>query len=287
VPAEPASETFAAEVAPAPVEFDLPFVRVQGVEPELGPEPEAAPVAEFVEYDFTSEAVAEPAVDSVPEPQPEPLDSGVDFERDLLALGLGELPADLLGSPEEPPAVAEQAWIDPAAEAPEPTPGSSARDGDVSAEVALDEIAELTASLDLPVEVPVEVTPVQVAGEDAVDFSELLESLDLGPEIEAEPIVVEPAPDFDEELLREVAPAGETGGVISTDAYLEDITIDDLGFTGGLTDELSALTGMDRPARPTANVNRIPDSSAEGVLHRDTRVDKDTLLKIIDGIKRL
>ena len=56
----------------------------------------------------------------------------------------------------------------------------------------------------------------------------------------------------------------------------------------GLTDELSALTGLGRPGRPTASVNKIPEPAAAGdVLRRDTRVDKDTLLKIIDGIKNL
>ena len=53
-----------------------------------------------------------------------------------------------------------------------------------------------------------------------------------------------------------------------------------------MTDELSALTGADRPARPVVNVSGIPERSA-GVLQRDQRVDKDTLLRIIDGIKSL
>ncbi len=93
--------------------------------------------------------------------------------------------------------------------------------------------------------------------------------------------------DFDEELLRDVAPEAETGGVISTDAFLEDIG-GDMDFSGGLTDELSALTGLGRQGRPTASVNKIPEPAAAGdVLRRDTRVDKDTLLKIIDGIKNL
>ena len=59
-----------------------------------------------------------------------------------------------------------------------------------------------------------------------------------------------------------------------------------MGLSGGMTDELSALTGADRPARPVVNVSRIPDRES-GVLTRDQSVDKDTLLKIIDGIKNL
>jgi len=100
------------------------------------------------------------------------------------------------------------------------------------------------------------------------------------------PLVIAADADFDEDLLREVAPA-ETGGVISTDAFLDDITMDDMDFSGGLTDELSALTGADRPNRPTTSVNKLPDANSGELLHRDARVDKDTLMKIIDGIKNL
>jgi hypothetical protein len=68
-----------------------------------------------------------------------------------------------------------------------------------------------------------------------------------------------------------------------------DISVDDmgLGFSGGLTDELSALTGAERKQpRPQASVNQIPESGSS-VIQRDARVDKDTLLKIIEGIKGL
>ena len=56
--------------------------------------------------------------------------------------------------------------------------------------------------------------------------------------------------------------------------------------SGELTDELSALTGADRPLRPVASVRRLP-AEGETLLHRDTRVDRDTLLKIIEGVKNL
>ncbi len=77
--------------------------------------------------------------------------------------------------------------------------------------------------------------------------------------------------DFDEELLREVSAPAETGGVISTDAFLEDIAGGEPDFSGGLTDELSALTGLGRPGRPTASVNKIPEPAASGELLRQTR----------------
>ncbi|NTU71080.1 MAG: hypothetical protein HGB10_04595, partial [Coriobacteriia bacterium] len=127
------------------------------------------------------------------------------------------------------------------------------------------------------------------------DFSELLDSLEsdaaqVAPSSMTPPPLYESMPDaafdFDEELLREVAPTVEPAGVISTDSFLDDIGGGDIDFDGGLTDELSALTGVGRPSRPSASVNRIPESGTE-TLSRDTRVDRDTLLKIIDGIKSL
>ena len=71
---------------------------------------------------------------------------------------------------------------------------------------------------------------------------------------------------------------------MSTDAFLDEVEV--IGLSGGMTDELSALTGADRPSRPVVNVTAIP-APGSGVLKRDQSVDKDTLLKIIDGIKSL
>ena len=60
-----------------------------------------------------------------------------------------------------------------------------------------------------------------------------------------------------------------------------------LAFSGGLADELSALTGATRPtARPQATVRAIPETGGTS-LTRDRRVDRETLMKIIDGIKGL
>ncbi len=243
------------ELAEEPAEV---FVRVEPV-PGLEAFVQEPPQAEEIDL-LNVETLAEDVVaptDSIPVPTD-------DFERDLMSLGLGELPADLFGDalaaeetePEEP----TYEWV----ETPDPV---------------------------------LDVVPAPLPTDDGLhespDFSELLESLDVEPEpvaIEPEvtliPIVVTADADFDEDLLREVAPA-ETGGVISTDAFLDDITMDDMDFSGGLTDELSALTGADRPSRPTTSVNKIPDPNSAELLRRDARVDKDTLLKIIDGIKNL
>lgn len=309
-PIEPAVETA--------VELDVPGEQITPVEStdvesaglpaELPEEPSA-----FVEPDVESpESVVEPAAD--------------EFARDLLALGLGELPSDLLSpvgeepgahtestdvsvieadtAPEaastdivdeviEPMSVAEPlaelqtvaepmseaAW--PAAEQPEAEPAAD--------DEPLDELAALSASLDLPVDVPTEAATFETGEDEAPDFSALLDSLDVDAEDApaAEPEVTPEAAGFDVDLLMDEEPASG-GGVISTDAFLEDISMDDLGFSGSLTDELSALTGAERRGapRPQASVNAIPDAGSNQ-LHRDTRVDRDTLLKIIDGIQKL
>jgi len=262
---EPASlvepDSGAGAVEPSEVDAEEPaevFVRVEPV-PGLEAfvqEPPQAEETDLPDVEAPAADVTAPT-DSIPVPAD-------DFERDLMSLGLGELPADLFGdSPAAEEAESEEPtyeWV----EAPEPVAAVS----------------------------PVP-TPADDGQHEGPDFSELLESLDVEPEpvaIEPEvtpiPIVVTADADFDEDLLREVAPA-ETGGVISTDAFLDDITMDEMDFSGGLTDELSALTGMDRPNRPTTSVNKIPDPNSAELLRRDARVDKDTLLKIIDGIKNL
>ena len=256
---EPDPETLPAEAPEAPAEVPAEvFVRVEPV-PGFEAFVQEPPLVEAAEAHVveTSAETAE-SIDSTTEVPTE------DFERDLMSLGLGELPADLFGdalTAEEPEAKEPTyEWV----EAPEPVAAVA------SAQAFSDD-----------------------GQQEPPDFSELLESLDVEPEpvaIEPEatpiPIVVTADVDFDEDLLREVAPA-ETGGVISTDAFLDDITMDDMDFSGGLTDELSALTGADRPSRPTTSVNKIPDPNSAELLRRDARVDKDTLLKIIDGIKNL
>ena len=161
---------------------------------------------------------------------------------------------------------------------------------DAAAEAALADLDALSASLEGGEPENLLITPLPV-DEEEVDFSALLESLDIAADDQAAgeearaPTVEEPiAAGFDEALLREKPPV--VGGVISTDAFLEDID-SGMALSGGLTDELSALTGADRPSRPSASVKKLPEPGSDAMLHRDSRVDKDTLLKIIDGIKNL
>lgn len=266
---------------------------------------------------------------------------GLDFERDLLALGLGELPAELMApidltdftqSVDDPvppheatfgsapvvvmedrdedrllevhePASAADSWTDEAdevAEEPIVAPPSvaleAATEADETAPVQEDwtvpaGVDEFSVGLqDSPsdfadIAVDTEVETAAAPASDGMDFTALIRSLDVDADDDV-PVVEAPA-EFDVDLLREEA-TSLAGGVISTDAYLGDVGIDDLSFQGSMTDELSALTGVQRRVvpRPQASVNSLPDEGG-GVLQRDKRVDRDTLLRIIDGIKKL
>ena len=112
------------------------------------------------------------------------------------------------------------------------------------------------------------------------DFSALLESLDSGS------LEIVQTHDLEDDL--DDAPT-TPGGVISTDAFLADIKGEVLGggLTGGLGAELSALTGAKGARRPTASVNRIPEPGQGIELRLDRTVDKDLVLKIIEGIRNL
>ncbi len=319
---EPAPEFVAPEPEPQP-ELELPpapaAVEPAAVEPE--PLLEYAPAEVFEPEEIAPLAIPEPQAEPEPEPEPstyaeddtlaqiqaslaglaempasaalQPEQTAVSdagFERNLMALGLGELPVEVIvpvpGAPEFDEPVEPLGVL-----ADEPVR-------------AADRFAQLVESFDLAGSEPAARAAsapssaegfAQAAIEPAMsDLNQLLSSLDAdgpapgAPSASLYQAMPEATFDFDEELLREVSPPAPVGGVISTDSYLEDIAGGDMDFSGGLTDELSALTGLGRPTRPTASVNKIPEpTSATDVLRRDARVDRDTLLKIIDGIKNL
>jgi hypothetical protein len=104
------------------------------------------------------------------------------------------------------------------------------------------------------------------------------------PEAEPEP-EPEPIPAVGDGVL---APdtTSETAGVISTDAFLADFDSGDVSFSSGLGDELTALTGGGTGrTRPVA---RAAGLDGEGpVLHRDSHVDRELVMRIIEGVKRL
>jgi len=188
-----------------------------------------------------------------------------------MSLGLGELPPELLGI--TPVAEARGAR---AAAPSQPEP----RVFDLDAE-------------SLVVETPLSADGGPLADE-AMDLNSLLESLDRenddavstqAPASLDQFVSVEPT-DSDADLPREGAQSELPGGAISTELYTEEMSLEAIGLSGGMTDELSALTGADRPLRPVVNVAGIPERPL-GALKRDQNVDKDTVLRIIEGIKSL
>jgi len=123
---------------------------------------------------------------------------------------------------------------------------------------------------------------------DEVDFTGLINSLDSEDELPVRTSAGAPGGSLDGALLEDTVLV-QPDGVISTDAFMPDVEVEELGFTDGINHELSALTGADRRTpkpRPQASVNSLPDDSAAG-LHRDPRVDRDTVLRIIHGIEGL
>jgi hypothetical protein len=231
----------------------VPVAEAEGaasVPPEIGETPSVEPVLD-VELAFEY-------------PEEEHPSSGApgtgDFATDLLALGLGELPAE--------PAVDQV--IGP------PTGEAETAPEDVSFEF----VPEAVLAADSPAE--------ETGSEKLSELSDLLSSLsDAGEATEA---AAEPSALLDDEpeLL---GAAGEepAAGVISTDAFLADFDSSDVSFSSGLGDELTALTGGGTArTRPPATASRVPDAGAEGpVLQRDSHVDRELVMRIIDGVKRL
>ncbi len=252
--------------------------------------PPAAPVFEHSDVDETP-AAAEEVTDRVAEPaEAEPAD---DLAADLMALGLGELPTEDLLAPigTEPSVIGvAQPASESAPQDEEPGSGEDASPVGLENVISVDNveglsIAEIEAmAAEIPHDdVAAERDKLEIpVVDEAPDFSDLLMSLDESTQSADEPTTG--AEDgLVDELDRDAQPSG---GVISTDAFLADIAPDELGFSGGLSDELNALTGGGR-ARPSASVNRIPEAGSNLELHRDQTVDKELVLKIIEGLKDL
>jgi hypothetical protein len=81
--------------------------------------------------------------------------------------------------------------------------------------------------------------------------------------------------------------APPASGVISTDAFLADFDEADVSFSSGFGDEITALTGGGR-VRPTATAARVTEPAPDApALRRDSHVDRDLVMKIIEGVKKL
>ncbi len=294
---EAPAEEAAAEEAPAEEALE----EVPALEPVAG----TPYVIESLEGEEEEEAAG-------PEAAPEAAAAGIepveeDFESGLLAMGLGELPGDLLapvGTEAEPEAAEEEISAEEAAAVfegaevvaesaaesaleEEPAPAEAASDEAVpaweqfGADVGVVEPASVAGT--------VEPEPVVAAPEESEELTDLLSSLEA--ETAEEAAVLDTSAvglDLGEALEETGEGEAPAGGVISTDAFLADFSSGDASFSTGMGDELAALTGGGGARRPQASAKKIPQTDeGKPALHRDQEVDRDLLERIIDGVKKL
>jgi hypothetical protein len=168
-------------------------------------------------------------------------------------------------------------------------PAESLVSGDYAADLmalGLGELPhELTEEIAGEGEVPDEEAETVVT--DVAALSELLSGLggeDAGDEepVQSSAPVLDSAPEL--EPLAEETPSG----VISTDAFLADFDNSNVTFSAGMGDEIAALTGGGPArARPTASARKVDATADAPLLRRDSHVDRELLMRIIDGVKKL
>lgn len=93
-----------------------------------------------------------------------------------------------------------------------------------------------------------------------------------------------PRPPLAPDCSQEVAEQMSSGPVVTYPGSA-GVSIE-LGLGGAISDEIAALTGAARTARATVVPARSPDSAGTA-LQFDSRVDRGTLLKIVDAVKNL
>ena len=264
---------------PQPVEAPAVIGPEPAVEtPEVLPEPEAPPMPPVAEAGETLDvlsgigALTEADLSEIPAPPvadayqpPAGFVPTGDLEADLRSLGLGELPPEL-AAPEVPaePAVAE----------------AEAELGAVVSPELADFLAEE------PPQVPREPMSIPAVAQEeadtgvAGDLDDLIRSLGAADEAGQPAGLISSGTDYGAE-------DSGSAGVISTDAFLADFD-SDIGLSGGLGDELTALTGGGTArSRPAATVAKIPEPGEGVKLHRDQMVDRTLIEKIIQGIENL
>jgi hypothetical protein len=245
-----------------------------------------------IETSVTEVHADEPEVAEVseaPEPEPEPAEpesapeDEPDFERDLMSLGIGELP-ELVAEFEPELSLEPELEPEPQPEpAPEPEP-----EPEPAPEPEPEPVQEIEPAPEPEIEYELTITEEYVET-GAVDLTDLLESLEeLEPQVE---IVTEQADDVplvepEREPEPEIAEP-EPGPFISTASFEHaDEGEMEPDLSSAMNDEMGALTGA-RTARPSVNVSSIPDSGQAAGLRRDEAVSKALVLKIIDGLKKL
>ncbi len=197
-----------------------------------------------------------------------------DLTRDLMALGLGEYPEELLLRVDESAPVCEDEIV--------------AEDASPLVEESVAGPVDIIYSFE---EAPVTRTPdplVQVLGRPeapAVAAADGRMSI-----ISTAPFVGDASSSEDQaDTGREpgVSSGAEEAPYVSTDAFLADLD-GSVSFSGGLGDELAALTGAGPSrARPQGAPAARPQREARPALRRDHAVDRTLLIRIIEGIERL
>ena len=254
-------------------------------EPEPAPEPEPEPerAVASLESLVPEVIVIEPELEAVPD-----IATGLDIDFADLGLELlAEEPEPEIDEVVEPMSMQAVPFVEvPVGETVEiEIPDLEIGEVEIANLIIPEAEESEEAEPAIVIDLDAEALAAGIAPAGSPDFVSIMESLDQLVEESVGPNPVEAG--FDADILADdETPAA---GVISTSDYLEDIAIDGgLGSSTGLGDELSALTGAKRhrPGRPTASVNHIPELGVAKI-GLDRRVDKDTLLKIIDGIKNL
>lgn len=293
-----------AEPVTPPVEVPAPEPEPEP-EPEPIPEPEPEPIPEpepepepIPEPESEPEPGPEPEPEPIPEPEtaPEQLESeeptGEEASEEAafdVASATVSVSDFFIGEEEEEPVEQTAEPAEPAEQEPEPEPAEEEREGVPTLDAGAIDLSHLEATETPAVEIvpePAEEEQVEEAAwlgseESEDDIADLLSSLREEGEQETRVAVV----DTTDAQADEEAPEDETT-VISTDAFLSDF--DDVSgqpFTGGLGDELTALTGGGR-TRP-APAAKAPPAQSQSVIHRDQMVGKDLVMKVIEGIKGL
>jgi hypothetical protein len=266
----------------------------EGVQPEeypaeAMPYEAPAPEADDVGFGAIPEAdLAEIPAPPVAETEPGGFTPSGDFEADLRTLGLGEYPPELLEP--EPVSESRPPMSEMEQAAAEAEAGSESDWAEFVQSISEEPVQAAEEPLSDAVEPGVEPSWAEAApeGGDVVetdtqaveadqDLDSLLES--LGSSASESSGVIASETDFGEEQ--------GTGEYISTDSYLAEFDTGG-GLSGGLGDELTALTGGGTGrARPVTTVNAIPEAGEGGRLHIDQTVDKELLEKIIQGIEDL
>ncbi len=272
-PSMPVDLTSAEAGAPFPFtlsadDFVTPVVPVAPIADET---PTADETELPPELDAGVGAISAADLDEIPAPPvaeaygaPEGFVPTGDYETDLRSLGLGELPPELIAPAVDLDMPADTVFVEDDSQA-----GATAVPGD-----------EVPSAQREPMSLVGDDGVVEQAVGEAGDLDDLIRSLGEDAEAAAPSGVISSGTDYGAE-----EPMSE--GVISTDAFLAGFE-SDISLSGGLGDELTALTGGGTArARPMATVAKLPDPGEAPMLHRDQMVDRSLLERIIEGIENL